>query len=160
MKLPLYILGALLLVPVVQARLTETEDELVQRFGKVKTRTEERKSFEGRTFTIGPELRFVSDQWKISAVMIDGRCAQITYTKVGHWTEEQLVGMLERNGGFATYTEDKTKSSKVVRRWKQRDGTTAEFILNKFTLTHPAFERQLAVLKAKAEAESKRPPKF
>ena len=32
--------------------------------------------------------------------------------------------------------------------------------VNKLTLTHPLLERRYALLKAKAEAESKRPPKF
>jgi hypothetical protein len=33
-------------------------------------------------------------------------------------------------------------------------------MLNKLTLTHPMLERRYARLKAKAEAESKRAPKF
>lgn len=142
------------------ARLTEKEPELIKRFGPVVSRSEDKRSFEGRTYTVGTSLSFRSDQWSIQVLMIDDRCAQITYSKIGSWTEEQIIGLLDRNGGSATYKEQPTGGGKINRKWKQSDGITAQFLINKLELTHPLLERRLALLKAKAEAESKRPPKF
>jgi hypothetical protein len=79
---------------------------------------------------------------------------------VGSWTNEQLIGLLDRNGGAAGYKEQKTGLGPSYRKWRQGDGVAAVFMLNKLTLTHPMLERRCARLKAKAEAESKRAPKF
>ena len=143
-----------------QARLTEKESELIKRFGPVVSRSEDKRSFEGRTYTVGTSLSFHSDQWSIEVLMIDDRCAQITYRKIGSWTEEQIIGLLDRNGGYGTYKEQPTGLGRSYRKWKQADGVTAVFSMNTLELTHPLLERRLALLKAKAEAESKRPPKF
>lgn len=142
------------------ARLTEKEDELIKRFGPVQLRGDTNRSFEGRSYKVGTTLTFRSEQWTIRAQLIDDRCAQITYGKIGSWTEEQIIGLLDRNGGYGTYKEERTGLGKGYRKWKQADGTAALFSLNTLELTHPLYERRLALLKAKAEAESKRPPKF
>lgn len=143
-----------------QARLTEKESELVARFGKVETRGPERAYIQGRTYDVGTNLYFKSDQWSIKALVIDDRCAVISYTKVGDWTEEQIVGLLDRNGGYVTFKQEETNLGKSYRKWKQADGVTAVFSGGKLELTHPLYARKLAVLKAKADADSKRPPKF
>lgn len=154
-----YAVFSLLSVVSVQARLTEKESELILRFGKVEMRGPERTSIQGRTYDVGTNLHFKSDQWTITALVIDDRCARITYGKVGDWTDEQIVGLLDRNGGFGTYKEG-TGLGKSYRTWKQVNGVTAVFAANTLRITHPLYDRRLAVLKAKADAESKRPPKF
>lgn len=156
----LFVILALSLIGPAQARLTEKEEELIKRFGKVLARSEQNRSFEGRTFNVGTTLNFRADQWSIHVLMVDGRCAEISYGKVGSWTNEQIIGLLDRNGGAAGYKEEKTGLGPSYRKWKQRDGVAAVFMLNKLTLTHPMLERRYALLKAKAEAESKRAPKF
>jgi hypothetical protein len=159
MKTPL--LAILLLgCSVAHARLTEKEDELIKRFGPVRGKAESHRSFQGRRYVVGTDLRFQSDQWRIAALLIDGRCAQINYSKVGDWTEEQIIGLLDRNGGSAMYQKSGTGLGKSHRTWKRADGVTAVFSLGQLTLTHPLYERRLEVLKAKAEAESKAAPKF
>jgi hypothetical protein len=156
----LFVILALSLVCPAHARLTEKEDDLVKRFGQVVSRLEQNRSFEGRTYWVGTRLSFRSDQWSIDVLMVDGRCAEIRYGKVGSWTSEQIIGLLDRNGGSAGYKEEKTGLGPSYRKWKQGDGVAAVFSLNRLTLTHPMLERRFALLKAKAEAESKRPPKF
>jgi hypothetical protein len=151
---------ALSLVCPVHARLTEKEDELIKRFGKVEMRSETKRSFEGRIYLVGIDLYFKSDQWSIHALMIDGRCAQITYKKTGSWTDEQIVGLLDRNGGYPSYIEQDTRLGRSLRKWKKEGGITAVYNTQELELTHPLLERRLALLKAKAEAESKQPPKF
>ncbi len=79
---------------------------------------------------------------------------------MGSWTNEQVIGLLDRNGGAAGYKEEKTGLGPSYRKWRQGDGVAAVFMLNKLTLTHPMLERRYARLKAKAEVESKRAPKF
>ncbi|MEO5958768.1 MAG: hypothetical protein ABIZ49_00040 [Opitutaceae bacterium] len=147
-------------VSVAHARLTEKENELIARFGKVEMRTPEKTSIQGRTYEVGTNLHFRSEQWSIVALLIDDRCARITYRKVGDWTEEQIAGLLDRNGGAATYKEEKREIGESYRTWKQINGVTAVFLLGSLRITHPLYERRLAVLKSSAEAESKRPPKF
>jgi hypothetical protein len=149
-----------MLVGTSHARLTEKENELVARFGKVELRDPEITSIQGRTYNIGTNLHFRSEHWRITALLIDDRCARITYRKIGDWTDEQIVGLLDRNGGAGTYKEEQNRLGKSYRTWKQVNGVTAVFRLNTLTLTHPLYERRLALLKAKADAESKRPPKF
>lgn len=158
-RLPLIVLSVIVTC-VAQARLTEKETELIGRFGKVEMRGAERTYIQGRTYDVGTNLYFKSDQWGIKALVIDDRCAVISYTKVGDWTDEQIVGLLDRNGGYATFKQEPTGLGKSFRKWKQADGVTAVFSSGKLELTHPLYARKLAVLKAKADADSKRPPKF
>ncbi len=160
MHLVLTVCLALVSFTQVQARLTEKEPDLIKRFGPVVSRGDSRTSFEGRSFTVGKILSFRSDQWTIDTLMIDDRCSRITYRKVGNWTDEQIIGLLDRNGGYGTYKEERTGLGKSFRKWKQADGTLAQFSANDLTLTHPTYERRLALLKAKAQAESKQAPKF
>lgn len=155
-----FILLSVLLVGSAHARLTEKENELIVRFGKVETRIPENTSNQGRTYSVGTNLYFRSEQWSIVALLIDDRCARVTYRKVGDWTDEQIVGLLDRNGGYGTYREERHALGKNYRTWKQINGVTAVFSSGSLILTHSLYGRRLAVLKAKAEADSKRPPKF
>ncbi|MES2692066.1 MAG: hypothetical protein V4773_01245, partial [Verrucomicrobiota bacterium] len=88
------------------ARLTEKEDELVKRFGPFTNRSAESASFEGRSYVVGTWLTFKADQWTIRTLVVEDRCAQIVYSKVGSWTDEQIVSLLDRNGGHGTYKEE------------------------------------------------------
>lgn len=83
----------------------------------------------------------------------------IIYNKIGSWTDEQLVSLLDRNGGYGAYKEEKGLG-KSLRNWKHRDGTTAQFKLSTMTLTHPMLDRHREKLRAQAKAASKQLPKF
>lgn len=156
----LLLLAALVAVPSVFARLTETEAELIERFGPINKSSDDYNTYEGRRLYVGKWLSFKSDQWSIRTLIVDGRCVQIVYDKVGSWTEEQLVAMLDSNGGHAAFKEERPGTSKNNRKWKHRDGTTAVLVLRTLTLTHPMLDRHLEKLKAQAKAESKKLPKF
>jgi hypothetical protein len=159
-KLWIVVLLCLALAQIGHARLGDTEKELVARFGAVQMRGRDLTSFESRTYVVGTTLHFKMDQWSISAVMIDGRCARITYGKPGSWTEEQVATVFNANGAMANWKADRENAPLIMRSWRRNDGATAQWSLAGLQLTHPAYERHLAMLKAKAEADSHRPPKL
>jgi hypothetical protein len=146
--------------PLAHARLGDKEPELVARFGAVRMRSEDMAAFEGRTYVVGTTLHFRMDQWTIYAVMIDDRCARITYGKPGTWTEEQVATAFNSNGGMANWKPDHESAPLNIRTWRRSDGAEARWSISGLQLTHPAYERRLSVLKAKAEADSHRPPKL
>ncbi|MDF3055950.1 MAG: hypothetical protein K0R17_165 [Rariglobus sp.] len=67
----------LLLCTCVFARLGETTGKLVERFGAPRFTQDENVYAQGKTLTIGERMTFRQDDWNITCVVIEGRCAWI-----------------------------------------------------------------------------------
>lgn len=131
------------------ARLGDTETQMVQRWGSPKMTSEEKTFAQGKYYTIGKNLHFTADDWRITALVIEGRCARITYAKPGDWDDGQKALVLTTNAQGAKWTRT---PKPIIQTWRREDGATAELILNQFKLEHPAFIR--AVEKAKSQGDS------
>ena len=79
--------------------------------------------------------------WTVSAVVIAGRCEEIEYTLAGKWTEPHFRRLLEINGGWAEWSEQKTRNPDNHRAWLRRDQTTANWGLNGFMIRTAAKPR-------------------
>lgn len=146
---------------------------MIARYGEVRSRAKASvlDGQHGRTLTIGETLVFDVDDWKINAVVIDGRCAQITYGKSGGWSEEQLRHLLNTHGGRDRWREEKPPSKdaalKTNRRWKRDDGLVASWSgafapVNGagFQITSAAYERAVERAKSAQKSEDRKLPKF
>ena len=54
----------------------------------------------------------------VSAVIIAGRCEEITYSLAGKWTDPHFRRLLEINGGWTEWTEQKTRNPDNHRAWQ------------------------------------------
>jgi hypothetical protein len=127
------------------AHVGETEQELAARYGTVISRQPARKSAQGKMSIYGERLTFKSDDWNVTAVIIGGRCEEITYSKTGTWTEVQFQFLLELNGGRKQWTEQKTRNPDNRREWLRRDKATGSWsVFGGFVVRTPAAERALA----------------
>lgn len=122
-------------------RVGETEQELVARYGAVTNRQPARKAVQGRMNIYGERLGFKFEFWTVSAVIVAGRCEEITYTLAGKWTEPHFRRLLEINGGWTEWTEQKTRNPDNHRAWQRRDQATADWGLSGFMIRTPAAER-------------------
>jgi hypothetical protein len=109
------------------ARIGETESELVTRYGAVVTRQPMRKSAQGAVSLYGERLSFKSTDWNIAAVLIAGKCEEISYTKAGQWTPVQIRFVLDLNGGVKSWKEKRAGQTDAYRNWTRADGTTAKW---------------------------------
>ncbi len=135
------LLAGSLIVSVASGRVGETEQELVVRYGAVTNRQPARKAVQGRMNIYGERLGFKFEFWTVSAVIIAGRCEEITYTLNGKWTEPHFRRLLEINGGWSEWTEQKTRNPDNHRQWLRRDQTTASWGLTGFMIRTPAAEK-------------------
>lgn len=158
----LILLGSMLcLTTTLFARLGENEAQLIQRFGEPRLRTSHSVFAQGKSWVLGPQLHFRQDDWSITAVLVDARCGHIHYTKVGEWTDEQFLAVLNANsqGGRWTETSKPGGIPKLQRSWRRDDGATTRWQLGVgLTLITPAYNRAKAVAEAKAAAS--RSPKI
>lgn len=139
------------------ARLGETTNQMIDRWGPPRSTTDDIVFSEGRSYVIGSILRFTSDDWTISAHVIEGRCAKIVYSKLGSWTDDQKTVVLTSNSQNAKWS----KSIKpVAQEWNRTDGATAKLILDQFQIEHPAYKRAVDKGKAAAKSDSARKPKI
>ncbi len=143
----------------VSARVGETGQELTARYGAVASRQPARKSTQGRMHIYGERLGFRTDDWTISAVVINGRCEEINYRKEGAWTEVQFRYLLELNGGRAQWTEQPTRNPEIRRDWQRRDKTMAWWGFTGFMIRTPALDQALAGVEKSAEAGASKAPK-
>lgn len=157
-------LAALLLFaipPFAQARVGETEPQLVQRYGQVHWRSRETVIEQQRTYVVGESLQFLADDWSIYALMVNGRCERITYNKAGEWTEAQFTHLFEINGPLQAWKEEVNRNPKLFRTWTRKDGITASWqFASGLTITTPAYEQAKAAIKAAAKAEASKLPPF
>ncbi len=150
----------LLLVSVVSARVGETEEELVHRYGGVTGKLPARKAAQGRIYTYGEYLRFHSDDWSIDALMINKRCEEVTYSRSSGWTEDQFKHLLEINGGRSQWEEQKTTIPKLHREWKRRDKVIAVWSGGEFEVRTPVVEQTREAIAKAAKEEASKLPKF
>src|SRR5438874_1394864 len=97
MKLFSYIVLFLSAATLAQARLGETEKQLVERFGAPGSRSRHSIIAQGRIWELGPTLNFKQNDWQISCDLVDERVVRIQYQKVGEWTEDQIQAVLNSN---------------------------------------------------------------
>jgi hypothetical protein len=142
------------------ARLGETEAELVKRFGPPRSRGGEKTMGDGRIVDLGPRLGFSQDEWSIISVLIDGRVARESYSKPGKWTEDQIKTVLTANAQGATWIEITKHAGSISRSWRRSDGATASWSGSGMELTHPAYVKAEQIARAKAKAKSGHVPKI
>jgi hypothetical protein len=142
------------------ARLGETEPELVERFGKIILRGKERIAAQGRANEIGVTLSFKSDQWTVHAVLIDGRCERIRYSKSGAWTDEQLTYLLRQNYSSYPWRETSGKYRKSKRDWVRDDGAIATWNAFGLKITSRSYEQTVKSAEGEAATRSKQLPNF
>jgi len=128
------LLACSLFVSVAAGRVGDTEPDLTARYGAVTSRQPARKSVQGKMSIYGERLGFKFEFWTVSAVIIAGRCEEIEYTLTGKWTEPHFRRLLEINGGWAEWTEQKTRNPDNHRQWLRRDQTTASWGLSGFMI--------------------------
>ena len=109
------------------AQIGETEAELVERFGFVQERKPERALEEGRVFVIGERIVLKRDRWRITAVMVDGRCAKISYARNGAWTEQHYADLLSTNANNGEWREVSGSAPNWRRAWQRSDGIIAHW---------------------------------
>ncbi len=153
---------ALLLPLSAWARLGETESGLTARFGQPTGRSRTVTSVQGKTIELGPSLLFRQDDWSIICDLIDGRCARISYSKRGEWTDDQIQAVLTANAQGAKWTDvSNAHLRNLSRDWKREDGATAHWQQGlSLSITTPAFERAKRIAEAKAKADASRVPRL
>lgn len=145
MRFSLFVLLLLLAVSA-SARVGENEQELAARYGALIGREPARKFAQGKMHIYGERLRFRFEFWTVGAVLIGGRCEEINYTLEGKWTDPHFRRLLEINGGWAEWTEQKTRNPDNHRDWRRRDQTSANWGLTGFLVRTPVAEKVLAGL--------------
>jgi len=112
---------------VAHARIGDTEAQLVERFGAVHARMPERILEGGRVCVLGERVVFRQHEWRVTAVLIDARCAKITYAKTGAWAESQFTELLAVNAGRWAWSEIAGKVPNWQRTWRRADGLVAKW---------------------------------
>lgn len=147
---------ALSFVGNMQARVGETEKELIARFGNPVSRSTHAIMAQGKMWVLGPQLNFTQDDWRISCDIVDGRVARESYGKAGEWTEEQFRTVLTANAQGERWTEITVAAEKpVIRRWRRVDGATVVWMNGSgVTVVVPAYDRAKGIAEAKAKADA------
>lgn len=123
------------------ARVGDSEPELVARYGAVVNRQPARKAVQGKMHIYGERLTFRFEFWTVSAIVIAGRCEEANYTSEGRWIDPHFRRLLEINGGWTAWTEQKTRNPDNHRAWLRRDKTAATWGLSGFMIRTPAAEQ-------------------
>lgn len=152
----------LLLTSTSYARLGETENQLIERFGAPVLRAKHQIIAQGKMIDLGPRLLFREGDWRIACDLIDGKCARITYTKPGDWTEDQVQLVLSNNAQGAKWSEtSKPGAAKMLRDWKRSDGSVARWSRPEgFTVTWDFYLKAKARAEERARVEASRKPKI
>ena len=111
-----------------EARIGDTEGQLVTRFGAVQSRRAERIMESGRVYVLGERVVLKPEGWRITAVLINGHCAKITYAKSGRWTETQYDELLSENADRWAWQEIPGEVPKWQRTWQRSDGLVAKWM--------------------------------
>lgn len=138
-----------------QARLGETEGELVQRFGPVESRQPEQVVEHEQTFFLGESLHFVAGGWSVTALMIDNRCERIVYQRAATWTNDQFSVLLAANDAGERWHEVRNRTPRTQRRWRRDDGVSATWNpFSGFTVSSPVYEKTRAEIRQAARRTS------
>jgi hypothetical protein len=140
------------------ARIGETQNQLVDRFGQPLSAQPHRIVSNGLAFEVGTSLTFLMGDWTITCDVIDGQCARISYSKIGAWNEQNFQTILGANAAGGKWTEMLSPNVKqVTRKWRRDDGIVAHWVLGTLTLTSPLYDRSKAMAEEKARAAEKLP---
>jgi hypothetical protein len=139
------------------ARIEETEEELVKRFGPVESRRKEQITEHRKHYPFGDVLSFKAGSWYVNAVLIDERCAQIQYVKQGgRFAPEDIKKLLESNRNGFVWTTDSSG-----RKWVRGDGIIAEDSPRfGFLVTAPIYEKRKKQALESAKKEAIKAPHF
>lgn len=150
----------LLLVTSVFARIGENHDELIARFGQPVSQSSYKYPFMERMLEIGPELIFKQNDWIVKCVMIDGRCAYISYQKKDQWTKDQIDKVLSSNDQGVKWTEMTLFPGGSTRSWKRDDGILGYWseLGRVFSIESPTYNHAIEGAKAKAKVEASKMP--
>jgi hypothetical protein len=146
-----------------QARLGETEAEMIKRWGKSIGRGTtslggNNSSKEAVPFLINLMFETEGD-WHIFADVFEGKCVQIRYSKTGAWASEQVDHVLEVNAQGHSWKEIPMVINKTQRRWVREDGASAVLEGPKgLTVTSADYKRAEAAILAKAKALAAKKP--
>lgn len=154
-----FVLFALLL-SAAQARLGDTEAELIKRFGRPTSISSHSVSAQGKSFVLGPTLRFRQDDWTMRCDLIDGRCVRISYSKIGDWSDDHVRMVINANAQGALWNE-KSPYPKSQRNWFRSDGSTATW--SKFggmDLTWDTYNKAKTAVEERARVDAKKKPKI
>lgn len=145
-----------------QARLGDTEKDLIARFGLPKARSSHSIHAQGKFIELGPTLYFKQDDWSIHCDLIANRVHRISYGKPGEWTEEQVQIVLGSNSQGTAWTEtSKPAAAKFNRTWKRADASTAVWSKGSgMTFVWDAYQKAKAAVEHRAKAEASRKPKI
>jgi hypothetical protein len=140
----------------------ETEQDLIKRYGVVKNRTPERIHAQGRSYTVGENLHFQTDDWHIRALLIEGRCEKIHYNKAGNWSEAQIRHLLGINRGQTQWAEQKTPNPSLRREWLRHENTRAVWqkAMHGFVVTTAMVERATHAAQSLAAKQAAQLPDF
>jgi len=138
------------------ARLGDTPERMIERWGYPKSVSDAVIYAENHSYKIGDTFTFRDGEWTFSAIVIEGRCAKITYSKPTSWTDEQKLMVLNANSQGAGW---RMVRSGPFPQWKRDDGGQALFVAA-FELEHPAYNRAVEKAKIDAKAQASRKPKI
>ena len=116
------ILVVLLLTSPAKARLGENKEELVKRLGSIVKEVDEVAP--GSQRKLGRAITFEQENWRVTAVLVEGKCQKISYQKLGEQISEELqqhilyVNRAEQN--WVEVTPGKPH-------WKRDDGAVAHY---------------------------------
>lgn len=159
-RLPALLILCLFCSPASFARLGETQDQLLERFGAPKQQSKHSTLAQGKFIELGPVLYFKQGDWRVECSMIDGRCMKIAYSKPGDWSEDQVRLVLDTNAQGARWKEtSKPEIAKLERTWTRADGSTAKWRKGSgMTLIWDAYNKAKAQVEERARVESARKP--
>jgi hypothetical protein len=144
----LFIFGALLTMPA-WARLGETEDQCVSRYGAaIKTIQAGEK---------GPykSLIFLKNEYYLAVEFIDGKAGLIYFTKAGRpdLSDNEIQVLLDANSGGQKWTKSDQVSINPL--WTRDDGAIAQYKTLEKTLALYSKEMLAAMEQAKRDAEKR-----
>ncbi|BET68385.1 hypothetical protein ASA1KI_33030 [Opitutales bacterium ASA1] len=142
---------ASLVGPAAQARIGESVNALVGRFGEPRHVSSEPAS-------LGTVYQFVSDNWLVEAVVIGGRCEKITYRQPGNWSEGHYERLLAGNAADSPWEEIPSSAEpRVLRTWIRRDGATCAWMrMTGLVITTAAYrEAEAKTIARSAPAKAK-----
>lgn len=155
-----YLIILLALCSVASARLGETREELVARYGAVRQETNHATIIQGRTQIMGPSFQFSKDEWLVRCDMIDGRCVRISYARKGGWSQEQIEATLNENSQGIVWMEG-VKLGKRSREWDRADGVKAhwESSGSRMDFTSPEYVKAQRKLEMELKQKAQEKPK-
>ncbi|MEO6003775.1 MAG: hypothetical protein ABIZ04_09870 [Opitutus sp.] len=137
---------AAFIAPRTYGQLGLNEAQLSARFGEPVLRSGDMAFEQGTVHKIGDRLSFRVEDLNLTVVLIGDRCVSLRYAKAGVLSDAQVRRVLEQNGGYAQWREQKTTAPRFARDWNRADQVVAIWRQSTLTLSTPAYQsaRELA----------------